>query len=119
MRKDGEAMDTSGTPRFLERHFLPRELAALWGVSRSTVVEWAKQEPDLAPVPIGYRKGTAKRKGARLGMWRIPESIAARMYDRNFRCSTPKMFDPKWSRDEAAQRALDAARLRAHGVAPA
>lgn len=70
------------TPRFLERHFLPHQLAAVWQVSRATVVKWAREEPDLEPLQTCFRLIKGRRRH-RMFMWRIPESVAQRIYEKH------------------------------------
>lgn len=71
----------SPVPLHLQRHFLARELADLWHVSRTTVTRWAEAEPDVLRVPIGIRGSGNGGKRARLFMLRIPESVAKRIYE--------------------------------------
>ena len=57
----------------LERHFSPRTLAELWGVSEDTIHRMFEDECVL-------RTGQGKNDYPR-----IPESVAVKVYEKNFR----------------------------------
>jgi hypothetical protein len=64
-------------PDFLERHYLLKELADAWRMSRTTLVEWFRDEPGV------IRFGNPKLKKGRQRTYmslRIPESTARRVY---------------------------------------
>jgi hypothetical protein len=60
----------------LEKHFRVKELAALWGLSDSTIIKLFTDEPGVLRVTT---PGTGKRRYAVLS---IPESIALRVHER-------------------------------------
>jgi hypothetical protein len=64
-------------PDFLERHYLISELATAWRMSRTTLVEWFRDEAGV------IRFGTGKLKKGRKRVYvslRVPESVARRVY---------------------------------------
>ena len=59
----------------METHYTVFELAKIWKVSHMTVRRWCESEPDL------LRYGSEEsRYGRRRIFYRIPESVAIRMY---------------------------------------
>ena len=63
-----------------ERHFTPRELAAVWGLDQSTIRRLFHDEEGVLRIPHLRRRG--KRDYVSL---RIPESVAARVHERRSR----------------------------------
>jgi hypothetical protein len=72
---------TKPTPRpeFLERHYLIDELAEQWNISFRTLREWFADEPGV--LRFGSTKLTKGKKRAYIS-FRVPESVAARVYRR-------------------------------------
>ncbi len=68
------------TDRIFERHFAPRTLAELWGYSEDTIQRWAEDEEGV--LRCGSEGGRDKRRKIKL---RIPESVAARIYEKHTR----------------------------------
>ena len=65
------------TPSMYERHFSPGTLAELWNFSEDTIIRWFEDEPDVLRTGCDGSRG--KRRKLTL---RIPESVAARVYDK-------------------------------------
>lgn len=64
-----------------ERHYMPAELAVLWGVSEDTIRRLFRHEPGVWI--LGESKSRKKRRYLTL---RIPESVAERVYKRLSLC---------------------------------
>lgn len=62
----------------LEKHFSPRELGELWGMSNDSIIRLFKHEPGV------LRLAPPKRRGTRTKVTlRIPESVIAAVYERS------------------------------------
>lgn len=61
-----------------EQHYKPKELAKLWGFSVDTIRSWFEREPGILiesrPEKMNKRRYTSMR---------IPESVAARVYQKH------------------------------------
>lgn len=71
-----EPVATSAPGGAFERHYLPREIAELWGFDESTVRRLFQDEPGV--LRIGKQENTNGRRG--YVSIRIPASVAERMY---------------------------------------
>ena len=60
-----------------EKHYSPKELAAHWGVSSDTIIRLFSREPGILKLCPPTRKGVRRKI-----TYRIPESVAQRVYDR-------------------------------------
>lgn len=65
-----------------QRHFMPKELAKLWGLSADIVRRACENEPDV--IRVGHGESISRRRYVSL---RIPESVAVRVHKR---LTTPK-----------------------------
>lgn len=65
------------TPRLLERHFSPAELAEHWNLSEDTVRRIFERESDVLIFENPERESSRRRR-----TMRIPESVAERVYRR-------------------------------------
>lgn len=61
----------------LERHYSPRELGAIWGMSHDSIIRMFKNEPGVLKMSPPKRRGTRTRTTLR-----IPESVVAAVYER-------------------------------------
>ena len=66
-------------PDFLERHFTLSELAKAWHISRATLIDWFRNEPDV--VKYGSNKLKKGRQRTHVSL-RVPEHVARRVYRR-------------------------------------
>jgi len=67
----------AGGPAFRERHYTPKELAALWRLDETTIRRIFQDEPDV------LRLGRAGRRDKRdYVTLRIPQSVALRVHAR-------------------------------------
>ncbi len=71
-------MTTAVTTSIREQHFQPKDLAKLWGFSVYTIRKWFKTEPGVL---IEDRPEQMDKRSYR--SMRIPESVAARVYERH------------------------------------
>jgi hypothetical protein len=65
------------TASMMQRHYQPKELAALWGFSVDTIRKWFEDEPGVLTED---RPEKMHKRGYR--SIRIPESVAMRVYER-------------------------------------
>jgi hypothetical protein len=65
------------TPAWTERHFSPKELAALWNVSNATIMNIFRREPGVLLLHPPRRRGVRTKI-----TMRIPESVVERVYRR-------------------------------------
>ncbi len=64
-------------PDWLEKHYSPQELGAIWGLSHDSIIRLIKNEPGVLKLCPPHRRGVRKRT-----TYRIPESVATRVYKR-------------------------------------
>ncbi len=62
-------------PNLLERHFSPRTIAELWGVSQQTVLNIFREEEGVIKITESNKKGRRP-----CTVIRIPESVYERVY---------------------------------------
>ena len=65
-------------PSWEERHFSPKELGAIWGMSHDVIIRIFKDEPGVLRTSPPRRRGVRTRH-----TYRIPESVATRVYNRS------------------------------------
>ncbi len=70
-----KSLRTPPGPTFAERHYRPKELAAVWGVSPKMVYSIFRHEPGVAK--IGQHGSDTKRAYTTM---LIPASVAERVY---------------------------------------
>lgn len=59
-----------------EKHFSPKELGEIWGMSHDTIIRLFRNEPGVLKSSPQRRRGARKRF-----TYRIPESVARRVHD--------------------------------------
>jgi len=62
---------------WLEKHFSPKELGEIWGMSHDSIIRLFKQEPGVLKSCPPHRRGVRKRV-----TYRIPESVVKRVHER-------------------------------------
>lgn len=72
----GNIVSVSGGA-WTEKHYSPKELGAIWGLSNDSIIRIFTREPGVLKFCPPSRRGVRKKI-----TYRIPESVMQRVYDR-------------------------------------
>jgi len=70
-------LDSRPRPSWAEKHYSPKELGIILGMSHDSIIRIFKDEPGVMKTCPPHRRGVRKRI-----TYRIPESVVSRVYNR-------------------------------------
>jgi len=74
---DDAAEQSAITEAWKEKHYSPKELGEIWGMSHDSIIRLIKNERGVFKSCPPHRRGVRKRV-----TYRIPESVAKRVHER-------------------------------------